>query len=75
MASDNGDKKEKFTHCPFLDQECIKEKCAIFAELLRDVGGVQTKTGSCSLRATVMMLSELNIKAQLQLQRPKIHTP
>ena len=65
MTSDNGHNEVKEDkHCPFLNNWCIKERCALFIELRQNTGGLQQKYGACSFSAAVLILSEINQKTQ-----------
>ena len=71
--NDNGHKEEeKVKYCPLIDKWCIKERCALYSEMMRSTGGLQQKFGLCSFNATVMLLSEMNMKAQLPQQKIQI---
>lgn len=59
MPNNDGDKVKK---CPFLNEYCIKEKCAIWAEMTRHQGGIGQKFGMCSFAGMMMILSEINQK-------------
>ena len=48
--------------CPFLNEYCLGERCALHSELTRVSGGIPQKIGLCAFNAAVMMLSELNHK-------------
>lgn len=63
----NGDNQVK--QCPFLNKECIGEKCAIYSVLMSDMVGIQKKFGTCSFNAVVMILSEINQKATIEQQK------
>ena len=74
MATENEPKVEK--HCPFLNDICIGEKCAMSSQLLRMVNGVPKPFGACAFNSMVLMLSELNAKAQMaQEQKQGLQLP
>lgn len=64
---DNGQKEDK--KCPF-GLEC--DKCRLFNEMTNGAGAGQRKFGLCSFNATVMILSEMNMKTQLPQQKIQI---
>lgn len=68
------EEKEKKRTCPFLNEYCIKERCEVYAEVTRNMGGLLMKSGMCPVTAILMMLSELNQKAQGQ-KLQKIQLP
>lgn len=74
MANGNGQNEEKprVKKCPFFKEYCIKERCAIYAEMKRNVGGLQEKFGMCPFTAIVVILSEMNIKMQPPQQMIKL---
>ncbi len=62
---DNGNKEEeKVKTCPFLNKYCITDRCTLYTEMMRNTGGSQEKFGMCSFNATLMILSEINMKTQ-----------
>ena len=66
MSNGNGHNEEnKVKHCPFLNEWCIKERCALYNELVRQVGGLQQRFGVCGFSAVVLILSEINQKTQV----------
>ena len=72
--NDNGHKGEekRLKKCPLLNEYCIEGRCALFTDMMRSVGGLQQKFGLCSFNAMVMMLSEMNMKAQPPQQKMQI---
>ena len=77
MTNGNGheeegqDKKEdRVKHCPFLNDWCIKERCALYSELRRQVGGFQQNFGACGFSAVVLILSEINQKTGIAPPQP-----
>ena len=68
----NGSKEEIVKHCPFLNDWCIKEKCALNAEMVKNMGGLQQKFGMCVFSAMLMLLSEINSKTPVSQQRIEI---
>ncbi len=78
MANGNGHDDVNLTkvkRCPFLNKECIGDKCALFTELKQTAGVTQQKFGTCGFSAVVLILSEINQKTPLSqaqgLQLPK----
>ncbi len=70
--ADNGNNKatEIVTkQCPFLNAPCIKEKCAIYSELVQNRGGMAQKLGTCGVNAVVLILSEINQKTLIPQQK------
>lgn len=77
MDGDNGHKGEgeqRKKRCPFLDQWCLGDACAIYTEGMRQVGGITQKTGVCGFNALGMILSEINAKT-MPPQPQKITIP
>ena len=72
MASDNGKKEDRVKKCPFLNEDCIQDNCALWAEMTRQAGGLQQKFGMCSFSGVMMLLSEINQKTQVQQQKVNI---
>lgn len=74
--ADNGHKDEevKTKWCPFLNEYCIKDRCALHTELQKQMGGMMQKMGLCGLNALGMILSEINAKT-MPPQPPKITLP
>lgn len=76
--NDNNDGKQqkgegkRLKMCPLLKEYCIEGRCALFTEMTRNAGGLQQKFGLCSFNAMVMMLSEMNMKAQPPQQKMQI---
>jgi len=68
----NGDERKK--KCPFLNDWCIGEACAISTEMAQNTGGVLQKFTMCSFSALVMMISEINAKTPPPLPQ-KIQIP
>ncbi len=59
--------------CPFLDRDCMGDKCKLHVELLQSKApGLQQKVGTCSFAATVLILSEINIKTVGRQERVTI---
>lgn len=54
----HGEVKTDLKLCPFLNKECITEKCTVYIEL-RHASGLQ-KIGACSFSAVALFLSEIN---------------
>lgn len=71
MVDGNGGKEEvRKKKCPFLNDWCIGEACALHSELTKNVGGgIQRKIGLCAFNAMVIMLSEINQKTQPPQQK------
>jgi len=70
------EEKEKVKTCPFLNDYCKKERCALYSEMKRSVNSLPQKFGMCSFNAMVVMLSELNSKAKPhdpQIQIPTLY--
>ena len=61
--------------CPFLNSYCIKERCSLHSEMVRNVAGMAQKFTLCSFNAMVMMLSEINAKTQQGQPVQKIQVP
>ncbi len=77
MTNGNGHKEEKQPepkHCPLLNESCIGQKCALYSELIQNVGGVNKRIGTCAFVSMVVMLSEINQKAAIS-QQQKIQLP
>lgn len=60
--------KQKVKHCPFLNEWCIRERCALYSTLSRNANGLQQKIEVCGFNAVVLILSEINQKTQIQQQ-------
>ena len=70
MANGTAPDKENLQKCcPFLNEECIGEKCALHSELRSAGGGLQRTFGTCSFTAVVLILSEINQKTMMGQQR------
>ena len=73
MADGNNKPEEERTKkCPLLGEWCIKDECALYAEMVRNVAGLQRKGGTCAINAMVVILSEINIKAHPPQQQVKL---
>ncbi len=70
MADNNGSKKTTIKKCPFLNKECIGIECALYHELRRDMAGLQQKFGACAFSAMIIILSEMNQKADINNAMP-----
>ncbi|KKL19781.1 hypothetical protein LCGC14_2462040 [marine sediment metagenome] len=70
--NDKGNEGEKVKHCPMINEYCIMDRCALYTEMMRQTGGLQQKFGMCSFSAVVMILSEMNMKAQTQQEQVSI---
>ena len=74
----NGSKEveAKVGKCPFLKEDCIGKRCALYIEMKKVIGGgLQQTFGLCSFNATVQVLSSINLKApasQQMIQVPKL---
>ena len=68
----NGEKEEKVRQCPFSGEYCIKERCALYVEMRKAVGGMVQAFGMCSFAAMVQMTSEINNKTQVPVQKVQI---
>ena len=75
--SNNGHEEERVKKCPFSGNWCEKEECVLWSELQRNMGGLVSKVGMCSLLATNMLLSEMNMQLSQQHRQPlpKIQLP
>ena len=63
MAEGNGHKENKVKWCPFLNEYCIGDRCAIHMEVTKSVApGMAQKAGLCGFNALGMILSEINVK-------------
>lgn len=70
--NEHKDTEERLKKCPLLNEYCIKERCALWADMTRQAGGLQQKFGMCSFNAVVMILSEINAKTQPPQQKINI---
>ena len=72
--NDNGHEgqEKRLKKCPFIKEYCIEGRCALYAEMTRNVGGLQQKFGLCSFNAMVTILSEMNMKTQPPPQKMRI---
>lgn len=68
MADGNGhnEDNQKVKDCPF-GNEC--DKCSLYIDLTRNVGGVQQKFKACAFGAMVVILSEINQKMATNAQK------
>ena len=67
---DNGNEEEqKVKYCPIVKEYCIKERCVLYSEMMRVVGGVQQKFNMCVFAALLLVVSEMNAKAQAPQQK------
>ena len=74
MIENNGHKEVETKLCPFLNKECIGEKCNLYSELIQNMAGFQKKFGLCAFNSVVLILSEMNQKATVN-QQQKIQIP
>ena len=75
MANNDGHKEEqRVKKCPFSGSWCIKEECALWAEMTRQAGGLQQKFGMCSFNAVITILSEISMKTRPPQQKINIPT-
>ena len=59
----NDDTEVKVKWCPFINEYCLKERCALHQELTKQIGGgLMQKFGMCAFNSMVIMLSEINMK-------------
>ena len=65
----NSESEVKKKRCPFLNEYCIGDKCAIYTQLLQNVGGTQRTVGLCPISAFVLLISEINQKTQPPQQK------
>ena len=62
MAGDNGQEGDIVKWCPFLNEYCIKERCAIHTGVTKSIGGLQQKAALCGFNAMSMILSQINAR-------------
>ena len=74
MAEGNGHEEAKVKWCPFLNEYCIGERCAIQTEVIKSFNGLQHKAILCGFNALGMILSEINAKT-VPPQAQKISLP
>ncbi len=71
--SNNGkqdENNEKGKYCPFLKETCLEDKCALYNEMSNNVVGLKHKFGMCSFSATVLILSQINMRDENRQQQP-----
>lgn len=73
MVENNGDKEAKTKVCPFLNEYCITDRCALHTEITRNIGGLMQKSTLCGFNAIGLLLSEINAKTQPP--QPRISMP
>lgn len=70
MGNNGGPKTEKRKKkCPFLNGWCIGNECEMMSQLSKNEGGLLKTFSLCSVKALVVMISELNAKTQPPQQK------
>ena len=69
MEDNDGNKGNKVAICPFMNEQCIGDTCALNIKLARSAGGILQKYSSCAFPALVQMIGEINAKTQPPQQK------